>query len=31
MHTLGREAPTEVTQQDLDIVIRAANNRQGPF
>ena len=27
----GREAPTEITQQDLDIVIRAAKNRQGPF
>ena len=31
MHTLGWEAPTEITQQDLDIVIRAASNRQGPF
>ena len=31
MYTLGTEAPTEITQQDLDIVIRAANNRQGPF
>ena len=31
MHTLGLEAPSEITQQDLNIVIRAANNRQGPF
>jgi len=31
MHTLGMETPTEITQQDLEIVIRAANNRQGPF
>ena len=31
MHTLGWEAPSEITQQDLNTVIRAANNRQGPF
>ena len=31
MHTLGLEAPSEITQQDLNIVIRATNNRQGPF
>jgi len=31
MHTMGWEAPTEITEQDLDIVIRAVNNRQGPF
>lgn len=31
MHALGMATPHEFIQQDLEIVIRAANSRQGPF
>jgi len=31
MHALGMATPPQIIQQDLEIVIRAANSRQGPF
>ena len=31
MHALGMATPPEIIQQDLEIVIGAANSRQGPF
>lgn len=30
-HAFGMATPPEIIQQDLEIVIRAANSRQGPF